>query len=45
MKKKKLTKGQLKIYNAIMKSFPKTNPNTAYDYAIQGGLNFQFICK
>lgn len=34
-----------KIYEAILKSFPKTNKQSASDYAIQGGIKFQFNPK
>lgn len=42
---KKLTKKERKIYDSIMLSFPKTQPESAYNAAIQGGVNFQFISK
>lgn len=40
-----LNKNQLKIFNAIMKSFPKTDKLSAMDFAIQGGAKFNFISK
>jgi hypothetical protein len=40
-----LNEKEKKIYDAIMKDFPATNPESAYDIAIQGGTNFQFIYK
>lgn len=40
-----LTPEELKIYTAIMKSFPKTNPFSALDKAYEGGVNFQFVPK
>lgn len=43
--RKKLTKKEKKIYDSIMLSFPKTHPDSAYNVAIQGGVNFQFITK
>lgn len=41
----KLTSKEQKIYDAIMRAFPATHPDSAKDKAIQGGLNFQFIPK
>ena len=40
-----LTKQEKKIYDSIMSHFPNTSHDSAYDKAIQGGVNFQFICK
>lgn len=40
---KRLTQKEKKIYDSIMSSFPGTNPESAYDKAIQGGVNFQFF--
>lgn len=40
--KKKLTKKEQKIYNAIMRAFPATSKLAAYDAAIQGGVKFDF---
>lgn len=34
-----------KIYDAVMRHFPATNPETAYDVAVQGGTRLQFIPK
>lgn len=45
MKRIKLTKHEKKIYNSIMNSFPKTPKESAINYAIQGGVNFQFYPK
>ena len=41
----KLTKKEKKIYDSIIKNFPATKKETAYDYAIQGGVKFQFIYR
>jgi hypothetical protein len=43
MKKKiqKLTKEERKIYDAILRSLPATSIESAYDYAIQGGVKFE----
>lgn len=43
--KKKLTKKERKIFEAIKRSFPATSDDTAYNYAIQGGVKFDFISK
>ena len=40
-----LTNKEKRIYDSIRDSFPSTSHNCAYDKAIQGGTNFQFICK
>lgn len=42
---KQLTKEEKKIYYSILKYFPATKKETALDYAIQGGTNFQLINK
>lgn len=34
-----------KIFKAILRTFPATDPLRAYDWAIQGGVKFDFICK
>lgn len=39
--RKQLTKGEKKIYDAIMFSFPKTKKETALDHAVAGGTNHQ----
>ncbi len=41
--KKKLTKKEKKIYDAIMHYFPATNKKSAIAYAKCGGVKFQFI--
>lgn len=41
----KLTKHEKRIYNSILRSFPKTPKESALNYAIQGGVNFQFYPK
>lgn len=40
-----LSKSEKNIYDSIISSFPATNPDSVYDSAIDGGTNFQFICK
>lgn len=40
-----LSKEEKKIYDSIMSHFPNTSHDSAYDKAIQGGVNFQFIYK
>lgn len=40
--KKRLTKSEKKIYDAIMVSFPETSHESALDIALQGGVNLQF---
>lgn len=40
-----MTKGELKIYKAVLTSFPATNPLSAVDIAFAGGTNFHFISK
>ena len=42
MKNKKLNKKEQKIYDAIIQSFPATDPESAYDIAIQGGVNWNY---
>jgi hypothetical protein len=39
----KLNAGERKIYDAILSAFPATSKESAYDYAIQGGVKFQYI--
>lgn len=38
-----LTTEELKIFNAIKRSFPATSDESAIDKAVQGGVKFQFI--
>ena len=40
-----LTVKEKKIYDAVKRSFPATSHEAAYDVAIRGGLNLQFIPK
>ncbi len=40
-----LTRAEKKIYDSVMQRFPATHPESAYDIAIQNGIQFQFICK
>ena len=40
-----LTKEEKRIYDSIMKSFPNTHPDSAFNVAIQGGVKFQYISK
>lgn len=42
---KGLDLSEKKIFDSIMTSFPATAKESAYDKAIQGGCNFQFISK
>lgn len=42
-KLKNLTQSERKIYNSVLKSFPATSKESAYDIAIQDGIKFQFI--
>jgi hypothetical protein len=42
-KLKLLTQSERKIYDSVLKSFPATSKESAYDAAIQGGVKFQFI--
>jgi len=37
-----LTRKEKKIYDAIKRSFPATSHDACHDYAIQGGVKFQF---
>lgn len=37
----KMNKAEQKIYDAIMRSFPATNPLSAYNHAINGGVKFE----
>ena len=41
----KLTVKERRIYDSILTSFPATAKESAYDIAIQGGVNFQYISK
>ncbi len=43
--RKLLNKEERRIYDSIMASFPATDPASAYDKAIEGGVNWQFQCK
>ena len=40
-----LTKKEKKIYDSVMKNFPASSPDSAYNVAIQGGIKFQFVSK
>lgn len=40
-----LTEAEKKIYNSIMRNFPATDPESAFNKAINGGVNYQFINK
>lgn len=40
--KKRLTASERKIYDAVMAAFPATNPDSAYNVAVQGGVRFDF---
>lgn len=40
-----LSKEEKKIYDSIMRFFPSTHPDSAYNKAIEGGCNFQYIPK
>ncbi len=40
-----LIKKEKRIYDSIMKSFPSTHPDSAFNVAIQGGVKFQYISK
>lgn len=44
-KLKTLSKDELKIYKAVKESFPSTNWLVAFNTAIAGGADFQFINK
>jgi hypothetical protein len=41
MKAIKLTKKEKRIYDAILKNYPATCHEYAYDKAIQGGIKFE----
>lgn len=45
MKTEKLNKKEKKIYESILKSFPATPKESAYNYALQGGVKFHFYPK
>jgi hypothetical protein len=36
-----LSEAEKKIYNSIMAYFPATNPNSAYDKALEGGVKYE----
>jgi hypothetical protein len=40
-----LNKDEQKIFDSILRSFPSTQPESAYSKALEGGATFQFICK
>lgn len=40
-----LNKKEKKIYNSIIDNFKETSHESAYNIAIQGGVNWQFISK
>lgn len=40
---KELTTKERKIYYVILRSFPATTKESAFDYALQGGVKFNFI--
>jgi len=40
-KKYRLTVKEKIIFNSIMRLFPATNPDSAYDHAINGGVKFE----
>lgn len=40
-----LSPDERKIYDAVLASFPATHPSSAFNTAIAGGANFNFICK
>jgi hypothetical protein len=42
---KSLSKEEKVIYDAIMRDFPSTDPYSAYNKAIEGGVKFNFIYK
>ncbi len=44
-KKFKMNAKEQKIYDSIMRSFPSTHPESAYNKAIEGGARFNFISK
>ena len=39
---KTLTSEERKIYDSILRSFPATSKESAYNHAINGGVKFQF---
>lgn len=41
--REKLTAKEKKIFDALLLAFPATDPESAYNVAIQGGVKFQFI--
>lgn len=44
-KLKKLTYKERIVYDAVMRDFPATSFESAYDTALQGGVKFNFIFK
>lgn len=42
---KSLSKKEKSIFDSIKQHFPKTQFGSAYNKAIEGGVNFQFINK
>lgn len=38
-----LSKEERKIYDSVLSNFPATSHDSAYNVAVQGGTNFQFI--
>lgn len=40
-----LSKKEKRIFDSIMNHFPATSFESAFNKAIEGGVNFQFICK
>lgn len=40
-----LNKKEKKIYDSIIESFPSTHPDSAYDKAIEGGVNWNYNYK
>lgn len=40
-----LTPEERKIYDAILQAFPATSIETAYNHAINGGINLQYHAK
>ena len=38
-----LSKKEKKIYDSIMSKFPNTSHESAFNKALEGGMNFQFI--
>lgn len=43
MRLKELTPEELKVYRAILKAFPATSKESAFDYALQGGVRFNYV--